>query len=102
MNSPSKKPKSWRWQHLNRFVDVTLRDVTPSEVRVWLILYRDTKQDGTVCAGQTNIAMRAGLSVRMVKKAVQKLIERGIVKVLVRGRLNAGPSLYKVRGVNPS
>jgi hypothetical protein len=35
----------------------------------------------------------------MVKKALKKLIGRDIVKVLLRGRLNSGPSVYKVRGV---
>lgn len=99
MSADTRKPKAQRWGHLNGFVDVTLRDLTPAEVRVWLVLFRDTKPDGTARTGQTDIAERAGLCVRMVKKALKKLIGRDIVKVLRRGRLNAGPSVYKVRGV---
>ena len=99
--NPPKRPKSSRWSNLNGFVDVTLRELTGAEVKVWLILFRDTKRDGTVRTGQSDIATRAGLSVRMVKKALRKLIERSIVRVLKRGRLNVGPSVYKVRGVNP-
>ena len=99
MTPNAKTSKVQRWGHLNGFVDVTLRDLTPSEVRVWLVLFRDTKPDGTARTGQTDIADRAGLSVRMVKKAMKKLRERDIVKVLRRGRLNGGPSTYKVRGV---
>ena len=101
MVNPPKCPKSSRWSNLNGFVDVTLQELTGAEVKVWLILFRDTKRDGTVRTGQADIAMRAGLSVRMVKKALRKLIERSIVRVLKRGRLNVGPSVYKVRGVNP-
>ncbi len=99
MKAVTNKPKGARWGHLNGFVDVTLRDLTPAEVRVWLVLFRDTKPDGTARTGQTDIAARTGLSVRMVKKALKKLIGRDIVKVLLRGRLNSGPSVYKVRGV---
>ena len=99
--NPPKRPKSSRWSNLNGFVDVTLQELTGAEVKVWLILFRDTKRDGTVRTGQSDIATRAGLSVRMVKKALRKLIERSIVRVLKRGRLNVGPSVYKVRGVNP-
>lgn len=99
MKSGTAKPRSARWGHLNGFVDVTLRDLKPAEVRVWLVLFRDTKPDGTARTGQTDIAERAGLSVRMVKKALKTLVERDIVKVLRRGRLNLGTSVYKVRGV---
>lgn len=99
MKPATGKPRSARWGHLNGFVDVTLRDLTPAEVRVWLVLFRDTKPDGTARTGQTDIAARAGLSVRMVKKALKKLTDRDIVKVLLRGRLNSGPSRYKVRGI---
>lgn len=101
MSTPPQKPTSSRWAQINAFVDVTLRELTPAEVRVWLVLFRDTKKTGLARTGQADIARRAGLSQRMVKKAVRKLVGRDIVKVIRRGRLNAGPSVYKVRGVNP-
>ena len=103
MSTPTPKSvKSARWSHLNGFVDITLRDLTPAEVRVWLILFRDTKKNGLARTGQASIAERSGLSVRMVKKAVKMLVAKDIVKVRVRGQLNIGPSVYKVRGVNTS
>lgn len=101
MSDPRRQSNPGRWGHLNGFVDVTLRDLTPAEVRVWLVLFRDTKPDGTARTGQADIARRAGLSVRMVKKAVKKLTDRGLLKVLTRGRVSIGPSTYKVRGINP-
>ena len=90
-----------RWDNLNGFVDVTLATLTPAEVRVWLVLFRDTKRDGTVRTGQTDIARRSGLSVRSVKTAVRKLTGRGILRVLTRGGIHTGPSRYGIRGVNP-
>jgi len=98
--NPTKKKVS-RWGNLNGFVDVSLRGLTPAEVRVWLILFRDTKQNGTARTGQTDIATRSGLSVRMVRRAIKKLRDGELVRVVVRGGLNAGPSTYQLRGVNP-
>ena len=100
--TPSKTSKAGRWAHLNGFVDFTLRSLRPAEVRVWLVLFRDCKPDGKSRAGQTDIARRAGLSVRQVKRALKRLVEVGLAKVLIRGRLNKGVTVYKVRGVNPS
>ena len=59
---------------------------TGAEVKVWLILHRDTKANGLARTGQTDIARRAGLSVRGVKKAIRALNAKGMVHVLNRGR----------------
>ncbi len=73
------------------------RDLTGSEAKVWLILFRDTKAaTGTARTGQADIARRAGLSARGVRKALDKLQAKGLVKIVHRGRLNAGPSVYRI------
>lgn len=87
-----------RWKLLNEFVDYSLRRLPPAEVRVWLVLFRDTKPVGRARTGQTDIARRTGLSVRTVQRAVRALAAAGLVKVVQVGRLNAGPSVYAVRG----
>ncbi len=97
----SKRKSSPKWAKLNAFVDLSLKDLTPAEVRVWVVLFRDLKPDGLARAGQADIARRAGLCVRAVGGAVRKLTDRGLVQVARRGRLNGGPSLYRVRGYNP-
>ena len=97
----SRKTAKERWDNLNGFVDVTMAKLTGAEVRVWLVLFRDTKRDGTVRTGQTDIARRSGLSVRSVKGAVRSLVGRGILRVVTRGGLRTGPSRYGLRGVNP-
>ena len=95
---PKRRTRSERFAALNAFVDFGIADadLTGAEVKVWLILFRDTKGTGTARAGQTDIARRAGLSRRGVQVALDKLNAKGMVRVVRRGRLNAGPSTYRV------
>lgn len=96
-----KKRKSEKWAKLNAFVDVTMRGLKPAEVRVWLLLFRDLKPDGLARTGQADVARRCGLCLRSVGEAVKGLVDRGLVRVVRRGRLNGGPSVYQLRGHNP-
>jgi len=95
---PKRRTRSERFAVLNAFVDFGVADakLTPAEALVWLVLFRDTKANGLARTGQTDIARRAGLSVRGVKKAIRALNAKGMVHVLNRGRLNVGPSVYRV------
>ena len=99
--SPSKpKRRSGRGERfavLNAFADFGLSELTGAETKVWLILFRDSKAaTGTARTGQTDIARRAGLSPRGVRKALDRLQAKSFVKLVRRGRLNAGPSVYRV------
>jgi hypothetical protein len=105
--SPSGKPskpkrrgtRSERFATLNSFVDMGMADLTGAETKVWLILFRDTKSNGTSRTAQTDLARRAGLSVRSVKLALRTLSAKGMVRIVHRGRLNVGPSVYAVHPV---
>ncbi|MFM8274523.1 MAG: helix-turn-helix domain-containing protein, partial [Gemmata sp.] len=70
--------------------------LTPAESLVWLVLFRDTKGTGTARTAQADIARRAGLDVRTVRRAVASLDTKGLLQTVRRGRLNAGPSTYRV------
>ena len=101
--APPPKPKARhprgrgeRFAVLNAFTDCTLADLTGAEAKVWLILYRDTKASGIARTGQADIARRAGLSPRGVRKALAMLDAKGRVRTVRRCRLNAGPSAYRV------
>ena len=86
-----------RFEMLNTFADVALAGLTGAETKVWLILFRDTKAaTGTARTGQTDIARRAGLQPRTVRRALAGLEATGLVTMVRRGRLNAGPSVYRV------
>jgi len=88
--------RSARFATLNAFVDFSLAELTGAEVKVWLILFRDTKGTGTARTGQADIGRRAGLSPRGVRKALVGLQAKGLVRIVRRGRLNAGPSAYRL------
>lgn len=100
-SAPAAKPKrrasrSERFAVLNAFADFALAALTGAEAKVWLILFRDTKGTSTARTGQADIARRAGLSRRGVQVALGKLTAKGLVQLVRRGRLNAGPSTYRV------
>jgi len=100
---PKRGTRSQRFAVLNAFADFALAGLTGSEAKVWLILFRDTKAaTGTARTGQADIARRAGLSPRGVRKALDKLQAKGLVKLVRRGRLNKGPSVYRVHPSGPA
>jgi hypothetical protein len=93
-NKPNKKTAD-RFGVLNAFVDCSLSGLSRAELATWLILYRDTR-NGTASTGQTDIARRAGVTVRGIQKATAKLIDRGLLVQVFQGGLNRGPSRYRV------
>src|SRR4051812_46044500 len=94
---PAAKPKPprkapGRFAEINGFVDCSMAHLTPSAVAVWLILWRDTKPGGLARTGQADLARRAGVTERAVRKALAELIAAKLAKVVRRGRAVAGPS----------
>lgn len=98
-SKPKRRPgKGERFAVLNAFVDGALVDLTGAETKLWLILFRDSKAaTGTARTGQADIARRAGLAPRTIRRALDSLEAKGMIHVVRRGRLNAGPSVYRVR-----
>ena len=90
-----KRNAAGRFQTLNAFVDVSIAELCRGDIAVWLILFRDTR-NGTARTGQTDIARRAGMSVRGVAKCLRRLESAGLLRVVYRGGLNRGPSRYRV------
>lgn len=91
-----------RFATLNTFADFTQRELSRAEITVWLTLYRDTKADGTARTSQADLARRAGVNVRTAKRAVLTLCRRGLLTVVFRGNLRRGPSVYRVRALEPT
>jgi hypothetical protein len=95
------RTRSDRFAVLNAFVDfgIANAELKPAEALVWFMLFRDTKGDGTARTGQADIGRRARLDVRTVRRAVASLKLKGLLEVVRRGQLNAGPSVYRVRPI---
>lgn len=94
--APNNEKTRARFATLNEFVDRTMQSVSGAGLKVWLILYRDTKPDGLARTAQTDMARRAGIDERTVRRQLQKLVEAGLVEVVHRGGLSRGPSTYRV------
>ncbi|HEY1191517.1 MAG TPA: helix-turn-helix domain-containing protein [Gemmata sp.] len=90
-----------RFGEINGFVDYTMERLTPTALKVWLVLWRDTKPNGLARTGQSDLARRSGVTDRAVRNALHELCNDGLLKVVRRGRAGAGPTTYRVRGVNP-
>ena len=76
-------------------VDTAAAKLSRSEILVWMILYRDTRNDIS-STSQVDIARRAGISTRTVCRAINRLRKRGLLIMIYQGGLNRGPSKYKV------
>jgi CRP-like cAMP-binding protein len=96
---PKRRTRSERFAVLNAFVDFGVAKLTGAEVKVWLILFRDTKANGLARTGQADIARRSRINVRTVRRVLAALEAKGMVSLVRRGRLNAGPSTYRVHPV---
>jgi DNA-binding MarR family transcriptional regulator len=86
---------------LNAFIDFTLRSLGRNEAAVWLVLYRDTK-GGTARTSIADMARRSGASTRTVKRVVASLERRGLLRVVHRGGLGRGVSIYRVLPLAPT
>lgn len=74
-----------------------MRGLSPSEVKVWFTLYRDTRPDGVARTAHGYLARRAGISTRQVSRAIDSLGSRGLLKRVRRGS-HFGISAYRVFG----
>jgi hypothetical protein len=98
---PDRRSTGDRFAVVNAFVDFTAGTLTRAEVLVWLVLWRDTKRDGTARTSQADLARRAGVNLKTVKRAVAGLRRRRLVTVVSRGNLRRGPSVYRVYPLSP-
>lgn len=87
-----------RFRVLNDFVDGQMRDVSDAAANAWFVLYRDTKPDGLVSTGLSDMAIRMGCAVSTAKRAVRELKARGLVTLVQKGAPGRGPNVYRVHG----
>lgn len=91
---------SGRFGVLNSFVDETMAKLSCSEIKVWLVLFRDAR-DGVASTAQSEIARRSDLHRVTVSRTAKRLVTRGLLKLIRRGGLGRGLSEYRVYGKAP-
>jgi hypothetical protein len=85
--NPNRRRTADRFAVLNAFLDMTAADLTRAELLTWLILYRDTKPSGTTRTAQSDIARRARTDTRTIRRALKRLEELGLVRIVWQGCL---------------
>lgn len=85
-----------RFATINNFVDFTLGNLQRNETAVWLMLWRD-ERDGISRTSMAEIGRRLKIDRRTAIRAVGRLEKRGLLEIVVKGSLNRGPSMYRVK-----
>jgi hypothetical protein len=98
---PGRRKTADRFAVLNAFVDFTIAGLTRNEIAAWLVLWRDTKPDGTARTSQVDLARRVGVTDRTVRNVLGQLAEKGLLRVVYRGGIGRGASRYRVWSVPP-
>jgi hypothetical protein len=91
-----KRKTADRFAVLNAFIDLTAGELTRSEIMVWLVLYRDTR-NGVAKTSQADIARRAGINVRTARRAIGRLRDYRLLSIVRHGGLRQGPTTYQVQ-----
>lgn len=98
--SPRTGNATGRFGEFNGFVDFTIRQLSGNEIKVWLTLFRDTR-NGTAQTSLKSIAERAGVCVKTVQRMMERLKKKGLVRVVRTGSLGHGASSYRVQNLTP-
>lgn len=90
------KGRLWKKiEALNRFVDGTGPKLSHVDFRVWMTMFRHAR-DGLVTRAHGQMASDIGVSERTVRRAIERLHERKLVRLVSRGGLHVGASTYRL------
>lgn len=70
--------------------------MSPSAAWVWFIIYRWAQPDGKASVTCAQIEDSTGMCSRTISRAVKELKERKLLKVLKRGGVKQGATLYRI------
>lgn len=87
-----------RFETLNAFVDRGIVDgkLNPSDVAVWLTLYRHAGPDGIVKITVQTIQRSTGLARRTVLLSLKRMRTARMLRTVKRGGLNQGASRHAI------
>ena len=87
-----------RFEMLNNFCDVTMRDLKGTELAVWISLYRHST-NGVSTLAQSRMAEMCGISTRTVQRTLHKLKQKGLVEIVYQGSVGKGMSKYRISSI---
>lgn len=80
---------------MNKFIDITMRELSPRQIAVWFCLFRDSR-NGVASVSQAYIAERCGLRRPTVSTTIADLEALGLVTTIHTGGVGRGVSKYRV------
>jgi hypothetical protein len=92
----SKRQSRLRFEILNAFVDTGMGELSRAELMVWIILFRDTKRDGTAQTSLDDLARRGRMDRQTAHRAIARLKGRKMLRVVRQGGFRRGASRYRV------
>ena len=79
----------------NRFVDFLVGGLAPKTALVWAVLYRHATE-GVVTRSNALLAQDINASDSTIRRAIAKLRQERLLKVVRQGGMHIGPSTYRL------
>jgi hypothetical protein len=79
----------------NRFVDFLVGGLAPKTALVWAVLYRHATE-GVVTRSNALLAQDINASDSTIRRAIAKLRQERLLKVVRQGGMHVGPSTYRL------
>ncbi len=90
LEATKRKIQGW-----NCFVDLVVGGLQPVPALVWAVLYRHAT-DGVVIRSNALLARDLDVSDKTIRRAIAKLRQEGLLKVVRQGGMHVGPSTYRL------
>ena len=96
----SVKPKRQsygRWEMFNKFIDMTLTELTPAQRVVWMTMFRRADgKDNTLESSVRVLASQTGLTDKTVQQSIAKLVETGWLRYIFKSPSKGTPSRFRM------
>ncbi len=98
-NAPVKPKRQGygRWEMFNRFVDLTINELTPSQRVVWLTMFRRADgKENTLESSVRVLASQTGLTDKTVQQAIASLVKQGWLMYIFKSPSKGTPSRFRM------
>ena len=98
-NAPVKPKRQGygRWEMFNKFIDLTLTELTPAQRVVWMTMFRRADgKDNTLESSVRVLSSQTGLTDKTVQKAVATLVEQGWLMYIFKSPSKGTPSRFRM------
>ena len=98
-NAPVKPKRQGygRWEMFNKFVDLTINELTPAQRVVWLTMFRRADgKENTLESSVRVLASQTGLTDKTVQQAIASLVKQGWLMYIFKSPSKGTPSRFRM------